>query len=250
MTVVHDDSEATAAVVPGRRHRARRRASSRRPVRSRARPALGRAAMGPRALGGRDEWGDSPGWRRRRCPAIASWSRPAPRPSAIDAGTGEPSCGGRRASMIRGPPTRTSSACSRRSRLGRAAIGDRGRSTSSPVPQCRRCPGRESYGDRLAVGDGGAFVLDPDDEKARHRLRPRDGCGALDRRHRSVSRSTAGRAGRRGGHALGRDARRRGRRDGTVRWAWEEPLGTEWMNALDANATTIFVAVNSLPFGD
>ena len=39
-------------------------------------------------------------------------------------------------------------------------------------------------------------------------------------------------------------------RDGTVRWAWQQPLGTDWMNALDTNATTVFVAVNSLPFAD
>jgi outer membrane protein assembly factor BamB len=38
--------------------------------------------------------------------------------------------------------------------------------------------------------------------------------------------------------------------DGTTVWSATQPLNSPWMNSVGANATTLFVAVNSVPFGD
>ena len=111
-------------------------------------------------------------------------------------------------------------------------------------------PGRESYGDRLAVGDGGVFVLDPDDgaaivgyDLASGAVRWTSAAGRALGEPQSVLDDLVLTLWEGSLAALSTD-------DGTVRWAWHQPVGSDWMNALGTNATTVFVAVNSLPFGD
>ena len=111
-------------------------------------------------------------------------------------------------------------------------------------------PGNESYGDRLAVGDGGVFVLDPEDDSV---IVGYDLATGAERWAASVGASVGQPQAVLGDlvltlweGSLGALATA----DGTVRWAWHQPVGSDWMNSLGTNTTTVFVAVNSVPFGD
>jgi len=42
----------------------------------------------------------------------------------------------------------------------------------------------------------------------------------------------------------------RSTRDGATLWSTEQPLNSPWMNSVGASQSTVYVAVNSLPFGD
>jgi hypothetical protein len=111
-------------------------------------------------------------------------------------------------------------------------------------------PGRESYGDRLAVGDGGVFVLGPDAgtaiigyDLATGAVRWTIPAGrSLGEPHTVLGDLVLTLwEGSLGALATG---------DGAVRWAWHRPVGSDWMNDLGTNSSTVFVAVNSVPFGD
>jgi outer membrane protein assembly factor BamB len=109
--------------------------------------------------------------------------------------------------------------------------------------------GAESHGDRLAVGHGGLFVLDPTDN-TRIIGTTWQLVGALDQpagtflgQPQLVQGDLAIALWEGTLAALDTD-------DGSLRWGWERPVGSDWMNAVGANGTTVFVAVNSVPFGD
>ena len=107
-------------------------------------------------------------------------------------------------------------------------------------------PGRPSYGELWAIGDGGVYIVDftgnviayeLDDGTVRWSTGPRpeqpqlvtdDGVVLLWEASLTVLSTL----------------------DGSVRWALGTPINSEWMNSAAANSTAVVVAVKSLPWGD
>ncbi len=110
-------------------------------------------------------------------------------------------------------------------------------------------PGRESYGDLLAVGDGAVIVADVNNgELVAYEL----ATGQV--RWQQPFQTSVGEA-----QLVTDDAvftlweevlAAVSTVDGSVRWAWRSPVGSPWMNHLGTNSSTLFVAINSLPWGD
>ncbi len=110
-------------------------------------------------------------------------------------------------------------------------------------------PGRESYPDLLAVGDGAIVVTHPDNgellayELATGQTRWEQPFRTLVGDPQAVMDGVV--------FTLWEDVLAAvSTADGSLRWAWRSPVGSPWMNHLDANSSTVFVAVNSLPWGD
>ncbi len=115
--------------------------------------------------------------------------------------------------------------------------------------QAWTAPGRESYGDLLAVGDGAVIVADVNNgELVAYEL----DTGQV--RWQQPFQTSVGEAQLVADGAvftLWEDVLAAlSTADGSVRWAWRSPVGSPWMNHLGANARTLCVAINSLPWGD
>jgi outer membrane protein assembly factor BamB len=107
-------------------------------------------------------------------------------------------------------------------------------------------PGAPSYGDLWAIGDdvvtvldraGGIVAYDVDTGDVRWR---RD--ESVGQPHQTTGDSVINLWG--GMLSVLSSA------DGSTRWSHEKPMGSDLMSSLAANPATVFVAVNTLPFGD
>jgi outer membrane protein assembly factor BamB len=108
-------------------------------------------------------------------------------------------------------------------------------------------PGRLAYGGYAAIGDGVVVVTDRDTGAGLVAYEQESGV----ERWRSDGHLQAHTVV--GGTVVslweaGLDARATG--DGTLLWQVSEPFGSPFMNNLAANTSTVFVAINSLPWND
>ncbi len=108
-------------------------------------------------------------------------------------------------------------------------------------------PGHSSYGDLLAVGDGVTVVLGADNQiiayelssgEARSHVPPARGAEPQLIDGTSVVMLWEG------------ELSVLSTTDGSTTWSATEPFRSPWMNSVASNGTTVFVGINSLPFGD
>jgi outer membrane protein assembly factor BamB len=106
--------------------------------------------------------------------------------------------------------------------------------------------GRPSYGELWAIGDAGVYVLDAMSNVVAYELDD----GTI----RWTSEAGLGEPQLVADHGVvllwEASLAMLSTLDGSLRWALNTPLNSDWMNSAGANSTDVVVAVNSVPWGD